>query len=100
MLIDLIISAVKRLGCSCLLNYALGTGDISLTIYWIIEGIFVVLIIISTFLDMYNIKKIASYGSSDNNIALYCALNLYGDFIILFIRVLYFVMLAGGRNKD
>ena len=74
--------------------------DASMTIYWIIEGIFVVLIIISTFLDMYNIKKIASYGSSDNNIALYCALNLYSDFIILFIRVLYFVMLAGGRNKD
>ena len=74
--------------------------DASMTIYWIIEGIFIVVIIISTFLDMYNIKKIASYGSNDSNLALYCALNLYGDFIIIFVRILYIVMLAGGKSKD
>ncbi len=74
--------------------------DASMTIYWVIEGIFVVMIIISTFIDMYNIKKIASSAGDDSNLALYYSMNLYCDFIMIFIRVLYFVVLIlGGKDK-
>lgn len=72
--------------------------DASLTIYWIIEAIFVLMIIISTFIDMYNLKKIASYGGDNSNLALYYSMNLYSDFIMLFIRILYFVMVIFGRG--
>lgn len=74
--------------------------DASMTIYWIIEGVFVLMILITTFLDMYNIKKIASYGGANSNIALYYSLNLYADFITIFIRVLYYFLIAFGRAKN
>ena len=74
--------------------------DASMTICWVIEGIFVVMIIISTFVDMYNIKKIASSAGNNSNLAIYYSMNLYCDFIMIFIRVLYFVILIlGGKDK-
>jgi FtsH-binding integral membrane protein len=74
--------------------------DAYCTIYWISEGIFFVMIMVSTFLDMYNIRRIGESGADQTNLSLYCALNLYSDFIMLFIRVLYFLILAGGRKND
>jgi len=74
--------------------------DAYCTIYWIIEAIYIVIILISTAIDMWNIRKISQSGAGSNNVAMYCALNLYSDFIILFIRILYFVILAGGNRKD
>jgi len=74
--------------------------DAYCTVYWISEGIFFLMIMISTFLDMYNIRRISESGVDQNNLSLYCALNLYSDFVMLFIRVLYFLILAGGRKND
>ena len=48
---------------------------------------------------MYRIRKIAEGGSGSNNLALYCALNLYSDFIVIFLRVLYFVLIASKGNR-
>lgn len=37
--------------------------------------------------DAYNIKKIASKGEKNTNLALFCAFNMYCDFIVLLIRI-------------
>lgn len=108
-LYGLLFGGFLTMGVLCLVNLILfpwafsvkSAFDASMTIYWIIEGIFVVMIIISTFIDMYNIKKIASYGGDNSNLAIYYAMNLYSDFVMIFIRVLYFVIIAfGGKGSS
>jgi len=74
--------------------------DAYCTIYWISEGIFFIMIMISTFIDMYNIRRISESGGDQTNLALYCALNLYSDFVMLFIRVVYFLLRATGRRNN
>ncbi len=46
--------------------------------------------------DAYNINKIATRGEKSTNLALFCAFNMYCDFIVIFIRIV--ALLA--RNKD
>ncbi len=108
-LYGLLFGGLLTMGILCLVNLFLfpfafhvqSAFDASMTIYWIIEGIFLVMIIISTFIDMYNIKKIASYGGDNSNLAIYYAMNLYSDFVMIFIRILYYVILIfGGRNRN
>lgn len=74
--------------------------DAYCTIYWIMEAIFFLMIMVSTALDMYNIRKISESGSDQTNLALYCALNLYSDFIMIFIRVVYFLILVSGKRDN
>lgn len=50
-----------------------------------------------TMWDMWSIKKMIEAGQTSTNLALYCAFNLYVDFIYLFIRILYFVLIATNR---
>ncbi len=47
-----------------------------------------------TMYDVWKIKKFTERGETSNNIALYCAFNLYVDFIYIFVRIVYFVMIA------
>lgn len=56
----------------------------------------VMLIVIAA--DAYNIKKILANGQENNNLALYCAWVMYSDFIILFIRILYILILIKGKE--
>lgn len=59
--------------------------------YLIIEvAVFAVIILITLF-DVWRIKKIAERGEANNNLALYCAFNLYIDFINIFIRIVSLV---------
>ena len=108
-LYGLLFGGLSTMGILCLVNLFLfpwafsvpSAFDASMTIYWVIEGIFIVMIIISTFIDMHNIKKIASYGGANSNLAMYYAMNLYSDFVMIFIRVLYFVILLfSGRDRS
>lgn len=46
--------------------------------------------------DTYNMKKIAEKGQANNNLALYCAFNMYSDFLMIFLRVLYLIL----KHKD
>lgn len=108
-LYGLLFGGLTTMGILCLVNLFLfpwafsvkSAFDASMTVYWVIEAIFVVLIIVSTFIDMYNIKKIAAYGGGNSNLAIYYAMNLYSDFVMIFIRVLYFIILAfSGRDRS
>ena len=71
----------------------------STTLYWIISfAIFAAMMFITIF-DIWNIKKIAERGEMSSNLELYCAFNLYVDFIYILIRVIYFLILIYGRSK-
>lgn len=69
------------------------------TFYWIITlGMFAGMMFI-TMWDIWRIKKLAEAGMLTNNVSLYCAFNLYVDFIYIFIRMVYFLaMITGNRN--
>ncbi len=68
-------------------------------LYWVVSyGIFVAVMLITIF-DVWRVKKIAQSGENSNNIALYCAFNLYVDFIYIFLRVLTIVARVYGRNR-
>lgn len=69
------------------------------TFYWIITlGMFAGMMFI-TIWDIWRIKKIAEQGSLSGNVSLFCAFQLYVDFIYIFIRMVYFLAMMYSRNK-
>lgn len=69
------------------------------TIYWVTEFVMFGAILLITAIDMNNIKRLALARGADNrNICLFCAFNLYVDFIYIFIRVLYFIGIARSNS--
>ena len=78
-----------------LVNWLIG----STTIMWIVTfAIFAAMMFITMF-DIWNIKKITERGEMSNNISLYCAFTLYVDFIYIFIRVVYFLIIIFGSKR-
>ncbi len=69
-------------------------------IYWLTDFIIFGVVLVITAIDVNRVKKIAENGgfSSENNLAIYCAYTLYVDFINIFLRVLYYVMVAKSRK--
>jgi FtsH-binding integral membrane protein len=65
--------------------------------YWTTVIIIIVTMLITGW-DANNMSRWVEKGATNSNIALYCAFNLYSDFISLFIRILYFLLLAKNRN--
>ena len=49
-------------------------------------------------IDTFNIKRILSNGENSSNLTLYCAFMMYSDFISIFIRVLYILLLTTRRD--
>jgi FtsH-binding integral membrane protein len=91
---------VGALGLSLLnviLYFALGTEWSSL--YLIVSILSFVGIMLITCFDVWNITKMIASGNMSPNLSLYCAFSLYTDFIYLFIRILYFVMLVLGKSR-
>lgn len=66
-------------------------------LYWIISIGFFVVILLLTVVDLKRIQIIANNGGATNNVALMCALNLYVDFIYIFIRLLRLIVVV--RNN-
>lgn len=65
--------------------------------YLIIEAVIFIIIMLVTIIDVWRVKKIAERGEANTNLALFCAFNLYIDFIQLFIRVVYLLLIAKRR---
>ncbi len=67
----------------------------------IIDAIFslimagVMMIIVAV--DAYNVKKILLSGEKSENMYLYCAFVMYGDFLAILVRVIYILLLAKKR---
>lgn len=68
-------------------------------LYWVVSyAIFLAMMLITIF-DVWRVKKIAQRGEQTTNVALYCAFNLYVDFIYIFIRILGIVASLYSRGK-
>lgn len=80
-----------------LVNFFIGSE----TIYWIVEFVIFGIMLVSTLLDMHNINKLAESGQFENstNLSVYCGFMLYVDFIWLFIRILYYIILFSKKNN-
>ena len=68
-------------------------------LYWLVSFLFFIAIILLTIFDLNNVKRIAMNGGAERNVAFLCALNLYVDFIYIFIRILYYVMMLFGNRR-
>ena len=66
-------------------------------LYWLVSFLFFIAIMILTIVDLNHVKRIAMSGNGTKNLALLCALNLYVDFIYIFIRLL--IIIASIRGK-
>lgn len=62
--------------------------DIMTPVMWIVSYVMLIAVILITVIDLRRVKEIAANGGGSNNVALLCALNLYVDFIYIFIRLL------------
>ncbi len=89
---------VAMLGVLTLSLLAIFTG--SSTLYWIIDFVFFGLILISTAIDINTIKRMADGGwmGSETNFAIFGAYMLLTDFVMIFIRVLFYIILASNRR--
>lgn len=95
-LLPIVFTAVIGASIISLVNLLIGSE----AIYWIVEFVMFGAMLLITAIDMNNIKKIAmTTEGSSTNVALFCAFNLYVDFIYIFIRVLYYVALFTSNRK-
>lgn len=65
----------------------------------VVSGVVMLVSILVVAIDAYNIKRLLANGEGMKNLALFCAYEMYCDFIVIFLRVLYILMLSGGRKK-
>ena len=79
--------------------FMLLTGTVLSTLYWVVTFAIFALVLFVTLFDLWRIKQIAENGAMNNNIALYCAFIMYTDFINVFIRILYFLIIIFGKRK-
>ena len=68
-------------------------------LYWIVSFLFFIAIILLTIFDLNNVKQIAMNGGAERNVAFMCALNLYVDFIYIFIRILRIIAIIMGNKR-
>jgi FtsH-binding integral membrane protein len=72
-------------------------GQYILFDYGISIAIVVVTMLITAW-DANNMAKSVEKGGANQNLALYCAFNMYSDFIVIFVRILYILLIAKNRN--
>ena len=82
-------------GLLALINWIIGSE----TIYWIVSFAIFAAVMFVAMCDIWNIKKITERGAADKNISYYCAFVMYTDFINVFIRILYFLIIIFGNKK-
>lgn len=78
-----------------LFNFILGlflSDAQMLTLSWTISILVLVSVVLITVVDLNNVKQIAMNGGAGKNVALMCALNLYVDFIYIFIRIVSYLV--------
>ena len=66
----------------------------------IMSVVILVMVLVVSAIDSYNIKKILEAGQGGTNIELYCAFSMYSDFIAIFVRVLYLLLILGSRRSN
>ena len=79
--------------------YAIATGTIVNGLYLGISIAIFALLMFVTIYDMWRIKEITEQGAMSKNVALYSAFIIYVDFINIFIRILYFLLIILSKSK-
>ena len=74
-------------------------GVFSEPLYWVISLLTFAAVMLITIWDMARIKAIAQKGEMTKNVSLYCAYILYNDFIVIFLKILRFVLIIMGSKK-
>lgn len=88
---------IGLVGMIFLMTGALGTY---MNLYWIVSFASFAGILFITIWDVAHLKQMAEAGAMSKNLVLYCAFNLYVDFIYILMRVIYFVAMIYFRNKN
>ena len=78
-----------------LVNWLIGSEAIG----WISSFVTFGAILLFVSFDMAQVKKIAEAGAGSKNICLYCALQLYVDFMYIFMQVLR-ILIVIYNNKN
>ncbi len=70
-------------------------------LYWgiLISAIVLVASLLITAYDCWKMKQIIATGNDNRNLALFCAFDLYSDFLMIFIRILYLLVIANGSRR-
>lgn len=68
-------------------------------LYWLVSFLFFIAIILFTIFDLKRVQQIALNGGAERSVAFVCALNLYVDFIYIFIRLLRIVAMIMGNRR-
>ena len=68
-------------------------------LYWLISLMTFAAVMLITIWDMARIKYIAEKGEMTKNVSLYCAYILYNDFIVIFLKILRFVLVIMGNRR-
>ncbi len=66
--------------------------------YYIADFIILFYGLIITAIDMYNVKRFAENSVDNTNMALYFALNLYNDYILVLLKVISILLRSKGRD--
>jgi hypothetical protein len=71
-------------------------------IFWIVDFVLFGVLLLTAAIDIQRVRKIAAAGALDssNNLAIYCAYTLYADFVVLFLRILYYVVIVFANNRN
>ena len=78
---------------------AWATMDQSLFLFdYIVSIVMIIIVMLITGYDANRMGRMVEKGVTNRNIALFCAFNLYCDFITLFINILYVLLIAKNRR--
>ena len=72
---------------------------INATFLWILDFAIFGAMLLLVIVDMNQIGKICENGAMSRNLTLFCALTLYTDFVYIFIKIVYYLAMAYGRNN-
>ncbi len=73
--------------------------DVWNSLMWIITFVTFGTMLLITIFDIWRIKKIAEQGEMSTNLELYLAFQLYVDFIYIFMRILYFIIIIISKSR-
>lgn len=77
-----------------LFNIFIGSSEVD----WIVSFVSFAAIMLFVSVDMWRLKSIINSGVDSPNICMYCAFQLYIDFIYIFMRVLSFIIRYTNNN--
>ena len=66
---------------------------------WILNFVIFAAVMLSVIVDVNNVKRICDQGALSDNMSMYFAFTLYVDFIYIYIKIVYFLLIAAARNK-